>query len=107
MQNDKENQKTELVEPSNEESDPVGPFVHLSTRQEIDAANLTTANWSEDSNAADYLKKMVDENPNNPLFLKKYAQFLFQVRYILGMHDSTVGLISIFLSIQCADASKF
>lgn len=47
--------------------------------QEVDAANLGTA-CSEDSNDADYLKRMIDENPKNPLFLKKYAQFLFQVR---------------------------
>jgi hypothetical protein len=42
--------------------------------------NVATTNYNEDSNDPDYLKKMIDENPNNPLFLKKYAQFLFQVR---------------------------
>lgn len=73
-----EKQKTEPVKPSKEENDPVR------AGQEIGAANLTTANCSEDSNVADYLKKMIDENPNNPLFLKKYAQFLFQVRLFLS-----------------------
>ncbi|XP_061356802.1 uncharacterized protein LOC133301195 isoform X2 [Gastrolobium bilobum] len=66
-QNDMIKQKTEHVKPSKEE-----------TGQEIDAANLATDNYSEGSNVADYFKKMTDENPHNPLFLKKYAQFLFQ-----------------------------
>ncbi|XP_045808190.1 uncharacterized protein LOC123902492 [Trifolium pratense] len=62
-QNDVEKQKTEPVKISKEENG---------------AEDLTTTNYSEDSNDPDYLKKMIDENPNNPLFLKKYAQFLFQ-----------------------------
>jgi hypothetical protein len=64
-QNDIEKQETEPVKTSKEENV---------------AENLTTTNYNEDSNDPDYLKKMIDENPNNPLFLKKYAQFLFQVR---------------------------
>ncbi|WJX12277.1 hypothetical protein P8452_02792 [Trifolium repens] len=43
-----------------------------------DIESVATTNYNEDSNDPDYLKKMIDENPNNPLFLKKYAQFLFQ-----------------------------
>lgn len=62
-QNDIEKQETKPVNTSNEENG---------------AEKLATANYSEDSNDADYLKRMVNENPNNPLFLKKYAQFLFQ-----------------------------
>ncbi|KAK2455663.1 Tetratricopeptide repeat (TPR) superfamily protein [Trifolium repens] len=58
-QNDMEKQETEPVKTSKEE-------------------NVATTNYNEDSNDPDYLKKMIDENPNNPLFLKKYAQFLFQ-----------------------------
>lgn len=80
VQNDKEKPKTEPAMPSREESDPGSPFSLLAAGQEIDVANIITANYSEDSNIADYLK-MIDENPNNPLFLKKYAQFLFQVRF--------------------------
>lgn len=72
VQSDMEIQKTEPVKPSKEESGQV-----------IDAANVTTANFGEESNVEDYLKKMVDENPSNPLFLKKYAQFLLQVRFFL------------------------
>ncbi|CAK8571994.1 unnamed protein product [Lathyrus sativus] len=62
-QNDMEKQETELVNTS---------------KKENGVENLTTANLNEDINDADYLKKMIDENPKNPLFLKKYAQFLFQ-----------------------------
>ncbi|XP_027365197.1 uncharacterized protein LOC113872118 [Abrus precatorius] len=78
IQSDMEKQKTEPEKPSKEESDPVSSFSIPAARQEVDAANITTANCSEDDNVEDYLKKMIDENPNNPLFLKKYAQFLVQ-----------------------------
>ncbi|KAK7268698.1 hypothetical protein RIF29_21404 [Crotalaria pallida] len=67
-QNDEEEQKTEPIMPSKEESDPIIPTSLPADGQEID-----TANFSEDD-----FKKMIDENPNNPLFLKKYAQFLFE-----------------------------
>lgn len=56
-----------------QETLPVKP-----SKEEIDAAHITTANCGDESNVEDYLKKMIDENPNNPLFLKKYAQFLLQ-----------------------------
>jgi len=65
-----ETQKAEPVKPSKDESG-----------QEIDGAHTTTANCGEENNVEDYFKKMLDENPNNPLFLKKYAQFLLQVRF--------------------------
>ncbi|KAK7391661.1 hypothetical protein VNO78_20078 [Psophocarpus tetragonolobus] len=67
IQSDVETQKTEPVKPSKEESG-----------QEIDEAHITTDNCDEEGNVEDYFKKMLDENPNNPLFLKKYAQFLLQ-----------------------------
>ncbi|KAJ1377939.1 Tetratricopeptide-like helical domain superfamily, partial [Sesbania bispinosa] len=75
-QNDMEKQKTK-----SEENDSVNPFSLHVSGQEIDTANLTTAD------VADYLKKMVDENPNNPLFLKKYAQFLLQNRDLQAAED--------------------
>ncbi|XP_058745739.1 uncharacterized protein LOC131618559 [Vicia villosa] len=49
------------------------------SKEENGVENLTTTNFNEDSNDADYLK-LIDENPKNPLFLKKYAQFLFQTK---------------------------
>jgi len=78
-----ENQKTEPVTPSKETSDPISQLSVLSSRWEIDATHITTANWGEESNFEDYFKKMIEENPNNPLFLKKYAQFLLQVRFFI------------------------
>jgi hypothetical protein len=103
-QNDIEKQETEPVKTSKEE-------------------NIATTNYNEDSNDPDYLKKMIDENPNNPLFLKKYAQFLFQVslqkkNYVhmraythrLGIYnvrpDSTPKQIFILLNIKCTDDTK-
>ncbi|XP_057735698.1 uncharacterized protein LOC130951102 [Arachis stenosperma] len=77
-QSDKEKLKTEPVKPSNEGSYQVRPFVHISTGQEIDIADINTVDWSGDSDVADYLRTLVEENPNNLLVLKKYAQFLFQ-----------------------------
>lgn len=56
------------------------PVPVKTSKEENGVENLTTASLNEDINDADYLKKMIDENPKNPLFLKKYAQFLFQVR---------------------------
>ncbi|XP_073224221.1 uncharacterized protein [Cicer arietinum] len=58
------------------EKQDTGPV--KTSKEENGAENLTAANFNEESNDADYLKKMVDDNPNNHLFLKKYAQFLFQ-----------------------------
>ncbi|KAL2325040.1 hypothetical protein Fmac_024098 [Flemingia macrophylla] len=67
IQNDVQKQKTELEKPSKEESDTISQFSVLAAGQEV-----------EESNIEDYFKKMLDENPNNPLFLKKYVQFLLQ-----------------------------
>lgn len=35
----------------------------------------------EGADIEDYYKKMVEANSSNPLFLKNYAQFLYQVKY--------------------------
>ncbi|KAK7278522.1 hypothetical protein RJT34_23552 [Clitoria ternatea] len=78
IQNDMEKEKTEPMRPTKEESDSNSSFSILATGQNIDAENIATANFSEDGNIEDYFKKMIDENPNNPLFLKKYAQFLLR-----------------------------
>ncbi|XP_027935510.1 uncharacterized protein LOC114190722 [Vigna unguiculata] len=78
IQSEMKNQETELLKPSKETSDPISQLSVLSSRQEIDAAQITAANSGDESNFEDYLKKMIAENPNNPLFLKKYAQFLLQ-----------------------------
>lgn len=33
-------------------------------------------------NLEDHYRKMIKENPNNPLFLRNYAKFLSEVKYI-------------------------
>ncbi|KAK4266222.1 hypothetical protein QN277_027174 [Acacia crassicarpa] len=45
---------------------------------ENDEVHLTLANRGKDGDIEDYSKKMIDENPNDPYFLKTYAQFLIQ-----------------------------
>ncbi|CAI8603009.1 unnamed protein product [Vicia faba] len=52
----------------------------VKTSKEENGVENLTPKLNEDINDADYLKKMIDENPKNPLFLKKYAQFLFQTK---------------------------
>ncbi|KAG2727783.1 hypothetical protein I3843_01G170300 [Carya illinoinensis] len=44
----------------------------------IDVAGFPAAESSRGSNVEEYHKKMVEDNPNNPLFLRNYAQFLCQ-----------------------------
>ncbi len=33
----------------------------------------------------EYYKRMVEENPGNPLFLRNYAQFLYQVSFVMSL----------------------
>ncbi|TKY51825.1 uroporphyrinogen-III synthase [Spatholobus suberectus] len=78
IQSDKEKQKTEPGKLSKEENDPISQFSILADGQVIDPAYITATDCGEESNVEDYFKKMIDKYPNNPLFLKKYAQFLLQ-----------------------------
>lgn len=43
----------------------------------------------------EYYKRMVEENPSNPLFLRNYAQFLYQVRTFLSSSNSVPFHISL------------
>ena len=81
MQNYENEDKTRHVKPSKEESGLDCLFSHLAAEQEIDAVDVLEAKWGEDGYDEDYYKKMIDENPNDPLVLKRFAQFLVQVRY--------------------------
>ena len=43
-------------------------------------------NSGEDNQGVEeYYKRMVEENPGNPLFLRNYAQFLYQVSFVLSL----------------------
>lgn len=67
---------------------PVSPFVHPAAVLGTDMAdcgrpgsvNFSSINASEISKVEQHYKKLMEENPCNPLFLRNYAQFLFQVR---------------------------
>ncbi|KAK9287749.1 hypothetical protein L1049_016189 [Liquidambar formosana] len=70
-----------------EESGPVSPSLNLAAGLGIEVAGFgggidgvefTAANFGEGGNIEEYYKKMVEENPSNPLFLRNYAQFLYQ-----------------------------
>jgi hypothetical protein len=39
----------------------------------------------------EYYKKMVQQNPGNPLFLRNYAQFLYQVTSISSCLDKQLN----------------
>ena len=41
----------------------------------------------------EYYKKMVEENPGNPLFLRNYAQFLYQVNLISFLFEKSSQLL--------------
>ncbi|KAI4345896.1 hypothetical protein L6164_012982 [Bauhinia variegata] len=79
--NSKDNEKEQqikLVNPSQQRIEPVTLVSHLAAGQEIDHTDLTAANCGKHGNLEDCHKKMIDENPTNPLFLKIYARFLVQ-----------------------------
>lgn len=82
MQNENNEQKIKLVSHPKQDNQPASPFLHLAAGQEIGSADLAAANYGKDADIEDYYKKTIDENPTNPLFLKNFAQFLIQVRYV-------------------------
>lgn len=71
-----------------DENKPASPSLHPAAGLGIDVAacgsvgcvDFSSINASEISKVEEHYKKMVEENPCNPLFLRNYAQFLFQVR---------------------------
>uniref|UniRef100_A0A5B6ZQ94 Tetratricopeptide repeat-like superfamily protein n=1 Tax=Davidia involucrata TaxID=16924 RepID=A0A5B6ZQ94_DAVIN len=81
----------DLIEPQNsaseEEKEPVSLALHLAAGLGIDVAgygggidtvNYTAADYGEGDNVEEYYKRMVQENPCSPLFLRNYAQLLHQ-----------------------------
>lgn len=76
IQIEEEERKKEIeISTSKEEIGLVSPSLHLAVALGIDVADSTA---DESSNVEEYYKKMIDESPNNPLFLRNYAQFLCQ-----------------------------
>ncbi|CAL5392256.1 unnamed protein product [Camellia sinensis] len=72
--------------PFEEEKEPVSPSLHLAIGVGIavavfggiDGVDCIAADFGKGGNMEDYYKRMVEENPSNPLFLRNYAQFLYQ-----------------------------
>ena len=54
----------------------------------------------QDVNAEDYYRRMVQENPCNPLVLSNYARFLHQVKFVYPTHlfCRLVHLLNIFMT---------
>ena len=63
-----------------EEGKLLGPSQYIEAGLGTDVAYLTADESGRGGDFEEYYKKMVEENPNNPLFLRNYAQFLCQVR---------------------------
>lgn len=42
-------------------------------------------NGEDNQGVEEYYKRMVEENPGNPLFLRNYAKFLYQVSFVLSL----------------------
>ncbi|XP_028090691.1 uncharacterized protein LOC114290890 [Camellia sinensis] len=72
--------------PFEEEKELVSPSLHLAIGVGIDVAVVggidgvacNAADFGKGGNTEDYYKRMVEENPSNRLFLRNYAQFLYQ-----------------------------
>lgn len=81
MQIEEEERKKEIeISTSKEEVELVSPSLRLAAALGIDVADSTADESINVGNVEEYYKKMIDESPNNPLFLRNYAQFLCQVR---------------------------
>ncbi|CAL5411504.1 unnamed protein product [Camellia sinensis] len=72
--------------PFEEEKELVSPSLHLAIGVGIDVAVVggidgvacNAADFGKGGNTVDYYMRMVEENPSNRLFLRNYAQFLYQ-----------------------------
>lgn len=74
-----------------EELRPSSPTLHLAMGLGIndagfggynDAFDCTNIHSDESCSVEEYHKRMVEENPRNPFFLRNYALFLHQVNMI-------------------------
>ncbi|KAK1591054.1 hypothetical protein Q3G72_001528 [Acer saccharum] len=59
-------------------SESFSPSLDIAAGLKIDMASFTAADADSDGNVENYLRRMVEENPSNPLVLRNYAQFLCQ-----------------------------
>lgn len=65
---------------SKEETKKVSPSSHIAAANGIDMLDTAEAGSRRGDNAEENYKMMIEENPNNALLLRNYAQFLCQVR---------------------------
>lgn len=65
---------------SKEETKKVSPSSHIAAANGIDMLDTAAAGSRRGDNAEENYKMMIEENPNNALLLRNYAQFLCQVR---------------------------
>ncbi|XP_059632300.1 uncharacterized protein LOC132274945 [Cornus florida] len=73
-----------------ETNQPLSPLMYLATGFGIDdggGGDFTQAGLDETGNVEEYYKRMVGENPCNPLFLRNYAQLLRSKGDLLGAED--------------------
>lgn len=81
MQIEEEKHMRELeISTPKEEIELLSPSLHVAAGLGTDLADITADESSKGGNVEEYYKILVEENPNNPLFLRNYAQFLCQVR---------------------------
>lgn len=55
---------------------------HVAKGVRIGAPDSITDISGKSENLEDYYRKMIGENPNNSLFLRNYAKFLCEVRFV-------------------------
>nr|XP_027116681.1 uncharacterized protein LOC113734360 [Coffea arabica] len=97
-----------------EDQRPASPPLHLATGLGIDMAGFggtmgyadcMKVDFSDSINVEEYYRRMIEENPSNPLFLRNYAQYLCETQgdlqaaeeyYLRAMHlDPSDGEITL------------
>lgn len=85
--------------------EPVSPLMYLATGLGMDGAgfgggrvDFAAADFDESGDVEEYYRRMVNEDPCNPLFLRNYAQLLqvsfihtFSAFFYIGQSGSGAG----------------
>ncbi|XAR62699.1 hypothetical protein NMG60_11017554 [Bertholletia excelsa] len=61
-----------------EDKEQISPSLCLATKLGMSSKDCETAVAGQGGNIEEYYKRMIEENPSNPLLLRNYAQFLYK-----------------------------
>lgn len=101
-----------------EEKRPASPPLHLATGLGINSADFegivgsadhVTEDYGDSTDEEDRYKRMIEENPLNPLILKNYAQFLHEViskSFSIFCHHLNLKILLVKLNGSCHQNSS-